>query len=62
MMAAALSAGRNQSWDTDAVKVPHTMIGMRLSDIPGARVLNSVVMKLIEPTVVETASRIRVNA
>ena len=56
MIAAALSAGSANRLATDAVRVPQTMIGSRLSDMPGARVLNSVVMKLIDPTVVDTAS------
>ena len=62
MIAAALSAGSAKMLATDAVSVPQTMIGSRLSDMPGARVLNSVVTKLIEPTVVETASSSSVSA
>ena len=40
----------------DAVSVPHTRIGTRLIDMPGARMRRKVTMKLIEPTVVEIPS------
>ena len=47
---------------TDAVSVPQTRIGIRLIDMPGARVRNSVTTKLIEPTVVEMPSNIMPSA
>ena len=34
-------------------RIDHTKIGMRLIDMPGARILNVVTMKLIAPAVVE---------
>ena len=44
---------------TEAVSVPQTRIGMRLIDMPGARVRISETMKLIAPTVVEMPRKIR---
>jgi hypothetical protein len=53
---ARLTAGTASRLPTEAVSVPHTRIGTRLIDMPGARVRNSVTTKLMEPTVVEIPS------
>ncbi|OIQ68353.1 hypothetical protein GALL_500550 [mine drainage metagenome] len=62
MRKARLTAGTASRLPTEAVSVPHTRIGTRLMDMPGARVRNNVTMKLIEPTVVETPSSIMPSA
>ena len=53
MKNARLTAGTTTRFATLAVSVPHTSMGMRLIDMPGARVLNAVTTKLAAPTVVE---------
>ena len=50
---AADSEGSANSAMSEMVAVLHAMIGIRLIDIPGARILSIVTTKLIEPTVVE---------
>ena len=48
-----MSAGSAKIDATDAVSVLHSMSGMRLSDMPGARIVKIVTTKLIAPAVVE---------
>jgi hypothetical protein len=47
---------------TDTVSVPQLMMGMRLIDMPGARMRSSVTMKLIAPSVVDMPSRMLASA
>jgi hypothetical protein len=54
---ATVSAGNANSIENEVVSVPQMKIGSRLIDIPGARSLNRVTMKLIAPTVVETVRK-----
>ena len=55
---ARLTAGTTSRFAAEAVDVPQTRIGSRLSDMPGARVRSRVTMKLAEPTVVEMPRKI----
>ena len=62
MTNARLTAGTTSRLATEAVTVPHTRMGTRLIDMPGARMRSSVTTKLMEPTVVETPSNTMPNA
>jgi hypothetical protein len=50
---ARLTAGTTIRFAALAVRVPQIRMGMRLIDIPGARIRIAVTMKLAAPTVVE---------
>ena len=62
MKQARLSEGTANKFATDAVIVPHTRIGIRLIDIPGARVRSKVTTKLADPTTVEIPRKISPRA
>ena len=62
MAQARLTAGTASRLAAEAVKVPQTMIGSRLTDMPGARQRSSVTMKLAEPTTVEMPRKISPSA
>ena len=53
-MHAAESEGSANNATREIVAVLQIMIGIRLIDIPGARILSIVTTKLMDPTVVET--------
>ena len=53
MAQARLTAGTASRLAADAVNVPHTRMGSRLTDMPGARQRSSVTTKFAEPTTVE---------
>ena len=59
MTLAAVSEGRANTTANDVARMLHTYSGMRAIDIPGARSLKIVTMKLIDPTVVETLRNAR---
>ena len=62
MAQARLSAGTASRFAADAVKVPQTRMGNRLTDMPGALHRKSVTMKLAEPTTVEIPRKINPRA
>ena len=55
---ARLTAGTASRLPTEAVRVPHTRIGMLLMDMPGARESKRRTRKLAAPTVVEIPRKI----
>ena len=59
---ATVSDGSANSTAKEIVVVPHMKMGIRLMDIPGARSLKTVTMKLIAPAVVEMVRKTRPRA
>jgi hypothetical protein len=55
---AAVRDGRANTTEKEVARMAHTNSGIRLNDIPGARSLKIVTMKLMAPAVVEIPRKI----
>jgi len=56
---AIVREGSANTTENDVARMAHTNSGIRLSDMPGARSLRIVTMKLMDPTVVEIPKNTR---